>query len=377
MSKKLTKDKFVEKAILIHGNKYNYENSIYVKCDVKITIDCSKHGLFSQIPESHLQGVGCPKCGAIKLSNSLRKTKEQVISELTNIFGENTYLYNNLNYIDNRTKIAITCPTHGDFLQNPSNAMKGWGCPACGEETQTILKKERFFTLAKEKHNNFYKYDNSVYIGSNKDIIITCPNHGNFLQKPKNHLSGHGCYECARLLFGKAVKSNTQDFIRKSKLIHGNTYNYDKVDYKDADTKVTIKCSIHGEFEQIPRSHLSNCGCPTCHKYQGYSRSQWVNYNKGKEGIFYIIRCWKDEEFFYKIGITGNTVKERYPYGGDLKYNWKIIKEVKSTDLEYLWDLEKKIKNELKNFKYKPKIKFAGGAVECFSLIKMSYICTL
>jgi len=171
------------------------------------------------------------------------------------------------------------------------------------------------------------------------------------------------------VLYGSGKRSNTETFVKKAKLLHKDIYNYNKVDYKNSDTNIIITCKEHGDFEQAPRTHLSKKGCPKCNLYMGYSRSQWVNYNKGKEGTFYIIKCWNKDENFYKIGITGKSIKERYNYIGTMPYNYEIIKEIKSLNLDYIWNLEKEYKRNLKDFKYKPLIKFAGASVECFTKI--------
>lgn len=54
------------------------------------------------------------------------------------------------------------------------------------------------------------------------------------------------------------------DFINDAKNIHGNKYDYSKVDYKNKATKVCIICPEHGGFYQIPNSHLNGRGCPFC-----------------------------------------------------------------------------------------------------------------
>ena len=56
----------------------------------------------------------------------------------------------------------------------------------------------------------------------------------------------------------------TEEFIERAKKIHGDTYDYSKVDYKNAKTKVTIICPKHGEFEQTPHAHLKGQGCKLC-----------------------------------------------------------------------------------------------------------------
>ena len=56
----------------------------------------------------------------------------------------------------------------------------------------------------------------------------------------------------------------TQEFIEKAREVHGNKYDYSKVDYKNASTKVCIICPEHGEFWQLPYKHLSGQNCPKC-----------------------------------------------------------------------------------------------------------------
>ena len=53
-----------------------------------------------------------------------------------------------------------------------------------------------------------------------------------------------------------------ESFIEEARKVHGDKYDYSKVDYVDAHTPITIICPNHGEFEQTPNSHLSGHGCP-------------------------------------------------------------------------------------------------------------------
>ena len=228
----------------------------------------------------------------------------------------------------------------------------------------------KFFNKSNTIHNRKYDYSKSEYKGTVYKILIICPIHGEFSQKAAAHYSGHGCPKCARLLYGSGKRLNTEIFIKKAKLLHKDTYIYDKTDYKNSDTNVIITCKEHGDFEQAPRTHLSKKGCPKCNLYMGYTRSQWVNFNIGKKGTFYVLKCFDENEIFYKIGITGKTIKERYPYVGNMPYNYEIIQEINSEDLNYIWDLEKEYKKKLREFKYKPLKKFSGGSLECFTKFK-------
>ena len=64
--------------------------------------------------------------------------------------------------------------------------------------------------------------------------------------------------------------SNTKEFIENSIKTHGDKYDYSKVEYKNANEKVIIICSKHGEFLQKPNAHTSGkTGCPICIETKG------------------------------------------------------------------------------------------------------------
>ena len=59
-------------------------------------------------------------------------------------------------------------------------------------------------------------------------------------------------------------KLTQEEFIKRAREVHGDKYDYSKVEYVNANSKVCIICSEHGEFWQKPASHLLGCGCPYC-----------------------------------------------------------------------------------------------------------------
>lgn len=65
-SKILTTNDFIEKAIKIHGDKYDYSLVKYVNNVTKVSIICPIHGVFEQKPHNHKRGSECKKCGNIK-----------------------------------------------------------------------------------------------------------------------------------------------------------------------------------------------------------------------------------------------------------------------------------------------------------------------
>jgi hypothetical protein len=68
MRKRLTTEEFIQKAVTVHGDKFEYSKVRYEKNNIKVEIICKKHGSFEQRPDKHLYGQGCPECGKEKLT---------------------------------------------------------------------------------------------------------------------------------------------------------------------------------------------------------------------------------------------------------------------------------------------------------------------
>lgn len=130
------------------------------------------------------------------------------------------------------------------------------------------LTTEEFITRARKVHNNFYDYSQVVYVpGINKKVKIICEIHGLFLQNPHNHLQDQGCPKCGT----DRTKNSTikfiskDDFIINAKKIHGDTYDYSKVDQIIyGSKKIKIICKRHGEFLQPTWNHLRGAICFKC-----------------------------------------------------------------------------------------------------------------
>ena len=125
-------------------------------------------------------------------------------------------------------------------------------------------KTQEFIKKAKAVHGDKYDYSKVEYKTNRIEICIICPKHGEFWQTPANHLRGRGCKKCAFEKISKIKTKTTEQFIKDARKIHGDRYDYSKVEYKNNETKVCIICPIHGEFWQNPNSHLSGCKCPKC-----------------------------------------------------------------------------------------------------------------
>lgn len=249
------KDTFISKAIKTHGNKYNYSKVVYNGVDKKVIITCPIHGDFEQTPYVHLKGHGCRHCGFEATKSKQRRRQDEFINKAKDVHGDR-YDYSKVEYVNSNTKVIIVCGEHGDFLITPSNHLRGKGCPKCSGRYKTT---EDFIKQAKNVHGDKYDYSNTIYVDHKTKVCIICPEHGVFLCKPANHISGKGCPYC-----NGGIPYTREIFIEKANVIHGNRYDYSKVEYTKSNEKVCIICPIHGEFWQTPADHLQGKGCLNC-----------------------------------------------------------------------------------------------------------------
>lgn len=125
---------------------------------------------------------------------------------------------------------------------------------------------EEFIAKAHAVHGGKYDYSRVVYTNNRTKVCIICPEHGEFWQSPEKHTLKRGCPACGVALVHDKQRSNVAEFIIKAKKIHGDKYDYSKVNYQGNKVKVCISCPEHGDFWQVPNSHLSGRGCPICGK---------------------------------------------------------------------------------------------------------------
>lgn len=285
MPAKLTTSDFIARAKAVHGDRYNYDLVDYTGMHRKVKIKCKTHGLFEQSPDSHSRGNGCPECVGLK-----KHTSESFIEKAIDIHG-NKYDYSYVEYTGNRNKVIIVCPEHGEYQITPSNHLKGIGCSFCSGKKKHTNKS--FIEKAIEIHGDKYDYSKVEYKNAHNKVVVNCREHGLFTQTPNNHLSGQGCPDCGIVINSESRKSDTESFITQAKLTHSDTYDYSFVDYKLSTEKIIILCKTHGLFTQTPSSHLSGQGCPSCAN---------TGFDKTKKGFLYVLRseCGR----YMKIGIT-------------------------------------------------------------------------
>lgn len=267
MARKLTKEEAVDIIRNIHGNKYmGVDDIVYIDTHSKFVLTCPEHGDFLINLKAIKEGRGCPKCGHINGGKSRKRDTETFVKKAMEVH-KNKYDYSKVVYTDCETKVCIICPVHGEFWQSPSAHLRGQGCPECAiKKNADSLRKplDDFLNKAREIHYNKYDYSNVQYINSDTQVTIVCPTHGAFNQTPYNHLKGQGCPVCARERVFQSLNDTVLDFIAKAKEVHGDRYDYSKVNYVRSKDDVEIICKKHGSFYQKPNNHLMGHGCPCC-----------------------------------------------------------------------------------------------------------------
>lgn len=220
-------------------------------------------------------------------------TREEFIEKAMSIEDKH-YDYSKVVYTNNKSKVCIICPIHGEFWVRPNDFLSGHMCKFCGNEKRkekNSFSTNQFITNAK---NIFPQYDYSLvkYINSHTKVELICPIHSKFEIAPYHLLGGHGCKKCGQDLAHNKQRKTKEIFIKDAIKVHENKYDYSKVEYINRDTNVCIICPEHGEFWQTPNSHLSGNGCPEC------------NNSKLEQEI--------------RILLTNNNIK----YNHKKKFNW-------------------------------------------------------
>jgi hypothetical protein len=265
MPGRLTTRGFLERAKLVHGDKYDYSKITYLFESDKITIFCIKHQIdFQQSVQKHLAGQGCRKCFSEANGDRCRTSVVEFVKKAKAIHGDK-YNYDGIDYKNNNTNIKINCPLHGDFFQTPGNhthKTNPQGCSECSGRTNWT--QEKFISKAREVHEGQYNYDKVKFINTTQKVNIHCPKHGIFPQTPSKHLSGQKCPKCA-----SNFRGTTESFIAKAIEIHGEKYSYDNTKYISNHENVFITCPIHGDFEQSPANHTHKSNPQGCRKCAG------------------------------------------------------------------------------------------------------------
>jgi hypothetical protein len=283
-----------------HGNRYQYPDLVdpnfSMTTRTKFRVVCPDHGVSYQLVTNHLRGCGCNACGLSKTASykpSNTRTSEEFINQ-ANSLHNSKYQYPDLSDVRSKTLIRIVCPIHGEFLQQVEDHLRGGGCRICANVGNAMVRKltpeiimERLKQSQGERYD-WYEYPSDITERMSHDrITVYCKRHkSTFSPTLGSLLEGSGCPKCA--LGIEPLNIDPRDvrpgrrtvgrmtwelFMERARLIHGSKYSYtrpDESEWKGVNTRITIRCSFHGDFVQQVGTHIGQgSGCPKCKASKG------------------------------------------------------------------------------------------------------------
>ena len=144
------------------------------------------------------------------------------------------------------------------------------------------LTQEEFINKAKKIHGDKDILDEVVYDGAYKKIVLICPIHGKYEMTAHSYLSGKRCPKCSG-----CHRHTIEERIKEAIYVHGDKYDYSKVENGKCNEKVTIICPMHGEFKQTWKSHIHGSGCPKCSGVMRKTTDDFIKEFQDKFGSFY------------------------------------------------------------------------------------------
>lgn len=242
------------------------------------------------------------------MAAGIKLTREEYVKAAEAVHGDR-YDYTDIVYKNIKSYVDIACKLHGKFTQRASNHLEGRGCRICGGSSN--LNTDEFTRRCAILHDGTYNYSLVKYVNNSAKVKIICGVHGEFDQVAASHMAGNGCPKCDGR-FGR----DTEEFIRKSKLVHGDLYGYSETVYTTTHTPVRIICKLHGGFKKSPAHHLLGSGCQSCVSY---------GFNKYKQATIYVLVT----KNYCGFGITNNIKSRLSTHRRNLKKYGLVFEVVK------------------------------------------------
>lgn len=257
----LSRDAIADRIKAVYGDKYDYSNLVYTGAKNKIKLSCKKHGVFYKTLDLLENGFGCNKCLKEETKPTSVLTTETVKSRVMEVFGDK-YEYDNIRYVNAKTKINITCKKHGPFKALYPNLEKGFGCRECSTLFKRFSNEDK--DALDKKYPGLYTYP-EIEETLNKSIITAhCIKHNvSFSKKLFNLLRGDCCRMCK---LENKTAGNLKQFVENSKKLYGDKFDYSKFIYIHKYYSGIIVCPAHGEFKRTPLDHLNGISCRRCQK---------------------------------------------------------------------------------------------------------------
>lgn len=339
--------------ILKHNGYYKYTNAVFTTMLAKFQVTCPVHGDFLIAPAKHLSGQGCARCNNTRRTLTRRSNTNEFVTKAQQVAPQ--YTYEKVQYTLANAKVAVTCPTHGDFAITPNKLLAGRGCPTCANiRTSAALIKpvDKFVESIAAKYGDIYTVVRDSYRNCKAPVALICSHHGKFVNTPDRLLNkkNTGCPQCIKEKQQILRSSTTEAFVSKATTIHKGYYSYKHVNYVNNTTPVWITCPTHGEFSQTPAAHLAHKGCLICNLTWKYSNIPTT--------LYYIQITTPSGDTAFKIGITTKTLKIRYYKELSLGYTVKVLSIYEFLSGETAFLYEQSLLKQYQHLRYSSNTKF-------------------
>lgn len=193
-------DKFLNFMSEKYKDSLSYVSGTYNGIDSLYTFKCDKHGEITKTVKGW-KTAGCEGCSYDLRGMARRNSREDIQTRLKELYG-NKFEFELGEDVSSESKLKMICPVHGATEHMVQTALGGkLGCRKCRAILQSkdmTMSFDEFKSKAISIWGDKYSYEKSVYVGSKNKLIVTCPEHGDFLSRPNDLLSGHGCPKCKR-----------------------------------------------------------------------------------------------------------------------------------------------------------------------------------
>ena len=182
-------------------------------------------------------------------------TTENFIAKARAKHGDK-YGYEKVLYINNRTEVEIYCKTcQKYFMQLPDSHLQGKGCRDCGyKASHPIMSVEEFVKRSRAVHGDKYDYSQVKIKTVSDNVVIVCPEHGPFLQRPINHYKmKQGCPKCGLKKLGANKRHTLEEFLLLAREKHGDKYKYPHIkdEYVETESGALISKALKFDGEYL------------------------------------------------------------------------------------------------------------------------------
>lgn len=251
---RLTQEEYISKCVGVHGDRYDYSETVYRTAHEPLEVICKIHGKFKLLAYSHLGAAqGCSVCKKEEMADEAASAYVDRVNTLHG--GKITVTKDSCVGKKQSDRIQANCKEHGVFTIGKATLNTLGGCPSCDLQKRWL----RFLDKAAEVHKGKYTYSRAEYNTGRKLMSILCNScNSTFEQRPAAHLQGHSCPSCSDNTGPRLTK---EQLISKCVKVIGDHHDYSMVNTALTSVPQTVTCKKHGTFNVVPSQPTDCSGC--------------------------------------------------------------------------------------------------------------------